>query len=234
MDFSKRILVVEDETGISGFIGAILSANGFEVEKALNGKEALMMISSCCPDAVILDLGLPDMDGQRVIQSVRTWTAVPILVVSARSHERDKVMAFDFGADDYITKPFSSGELIARVKAALRHANINQLLPSETAMKEYRYQSLKIDYEKRRVFLNGQYVHLTLIEYKIMELLSRNAGRVMTYHTIMKQVWGQTAVLDHQVLRVNMANIRRKLESNPAAPEYIRTEIGVGYWMPEE
>lgn len=234
MDYSKRILVVEDESGISGFIGAILSANGFEVEKAVNGKEALMMISSRCPDAVILDLGLPDMDGQRVIQSVRAWSTVPILVVSARSHERDKITAFDYGADDYMTKPFSSGELIARVKTALRHASANHDLPNETAIKEYRFQSLRIDYEKRRILLNGQYVHLTLIEYKIMELLSKNAGRVMTYNAIMKQVWGQTAVLDHQVLRVNMANIRRKLESNPASPEYIRTEIGVGYWMPEE
>ena len=122
MDYASRILVVEDEPGISGFIGAILAANGYDVEKAVNGKEALMMISSRCPDAVVLDLGLPDIDGQKIIASVREWSSVPILVVSARTHERDKITAFDLGADDYITKPFSTGELLARIKTALRHA----------------------------------------------------------------------------------------------------------------
>ena len=229
-----RILVVEDEPGISGFIGAILSANGYEVEKAVNGKEALMMISSRCPDAVILDLGLPDIDGQHVIASVRGWSSVPIIVVSARAHERDKIDAFELGADDYITKPFSTGELLARVKTALRHAQTREDTKDRGQPTAFQIDQFKVDFDKRRVFIGGEDVHLTQIEYRIIELLSRNAGRVLTYNSIMKQIWGPNAVQDHQVLRVNMANIRRKIEINPAAPNYIRTEIGVGYWMPEE
>ena len=234
MDYTSRILVVEDEHGISDFIGAILKANGYEVEKAVNGKEALMMISSHCPDAVVLDLGLPDIDGQKIISSVREWSSVPILVVSARTHERDKVTAFELGADDYITKPFSTGELLARIKTALRHAKARECAQEIVQKPRYRMKLLTIDYEKRRVWIGSEDVHLTQIEYRIVELLSRNAGRVMTYDTIMKQIWGPAVVQDHQVLRVNMANIRRKLEQNPAEPVYIRTEIGVGYWMAED
>ncbi len=234
MGYASRILVVEDEPGISGFIGAVLSANGYDVEKAVNGKEALIMISSHCPDAVVLDLGLPDIDGQKIISSVREWSSVPILVVSARTHERDKVTAFDLGADDYITKPFSTGELLARIKTALRHAKARENTQNTADKARYRLKSLTIDYEKRRVWIGSEDVHLTQIEYRIVELLSRNAGRVMTYDTIMKQIWGPAVTQDHQVLRVNMANIRRKLEQNPAEPVYIRTEIGVGYWMTED
>ena len=234
MNGAARILVVEDEPGISGFIGAILAANGYEVEKAVNGKEALMMVSSHCPDAVILDLGLPDIDGQRVIASVREWSDVPILIVSARTHERDKISAFDLGADDYITKPFSTEELLARVKTALRHAKTREESRNDGCEKKFQAGILTVDYEKHRVFLDGEDVHLTQIEYRIIELMSRNAGRVLTYDHIMKQIWGPIGAQDHQVLRVNMANIRRKIEKNPAAPVYIRTEIGVGYWMPEE
>lgn len=236
MDYASRILVVEDEPGISGFIGAILAANGYDVEKAVNGKEALMMISSRCPDAVVLDLGLPDIDGQKIIASVREWSSVPILVVSARTHERDKITAFDLGADDYITKPFSTGELLARIKTALRHAKERERIQDKDIAQKprYRLKLLTIDYEKRRVWIGSEDVHLTQIEYRIVELLSRNAGRIMTYDMIMKQIWGPTIAQDHQVLRVNMANIRRKLEQNPAEPVYIRTEIGVGYWMAED
>ncbi|NLI55226.1 MAG: response regulator transcription factor [Clostridiales bacterium] len=234
MEHADRILVVEDEPGITGFLSTILGNNGYEVEKAANGKEALMMISSRCPDAVILDLGLPDMDGQRVISSVREWSGVPILVVSARTHERDKIGAFDLGADDYITKPFSTGELLARVKTALRHAKARESAAQSAPVARFQLGALTVDYDRHRVLLDGADVHLTQIEYKIVSLLSRNAGRVMTYDSMMKQVWGPTIAQDHQVLRVNMANIRRKLEQNPAAPKYIRTEIGVGYWMPEE
>ncbi|MDD4311397.1 MAG: response regulator transcription factor [Eubacteriales bacterium] len=234
MDYASRILVVEDEHGISDFIGTILKANGYDVEKAVNGKEALMMIASHCPDAVVLDLGLPDIDGQKIIASVREWSSVPILVVSARTHERDKITAFELGADDYITKPFSTGELIARIKTALRHVKAKECALEIAQKPRYRLKLLTIDYEKRRVWIGSEDVHLTQIEYRIVELLSRNAGRVMTYDTIMKQIWGPAVVQDHQVLRVNMANIRRKLEQNPAEPVYIRTEIGVGYWMAED
>lgn len=234
MKSGARILVVEDEPGISGVIGAILSANGYEVEKAVNGREALMMVSSRCPDAVILDLGLPDIDGQRVIASVREWSGVPILVVSARTHERDKIDAFDLGADDYITKPFSTGELLARVKTALRHAKAQDDARDRGLKNRYQSGDFIVDYDKRRAFIGGADVHLTQIEYRIIELLSQNAGRILTYDSIMKWIWGPNVVQDHQVLRVNMANIRRKIEKNPAAPQYIRTEIGVGYWMQEE
>ncbi len=234
MDYTARILVVEDEPGISGFIGTVLTANGYEVEKAANGKEALMMISSRCPDAVMLDLGLPDIDGQKIIASVREWSGVPILVVSARTHERDKITAFDLGADDYITKPFSTGELLARIKTALRHASAKKSSQDSIMKPRYRYKLLTVDYEKHRVWIGSEDVHLTQNEYRIVELLSKNAGRVMTYDAIMKQIWGPTIAQDHQVLRVNMANIRRKLEQNPAEPVYVRTEIGVGYWMAED
>lgn len=234
MDYAPRILVVEDEPGISGFISAALAANGYDVEKATNGKEALMLIASHCPDAVVLDLGLPDIDGQRIIASVREWSAVPILVVSARTHERDKITAFEQGADDYITKPFSTGELLARIKTALRHARAREVTRNSAPKPRYRLKLLTIDYDKHRVFLGSDDVHLTQMEYRIVDLLSRNAGRVMTYDAIMREIWGPNATQDYQVLRVNMANIRRKLEKNPAAPEYIKTEIGVGYWMAED
>lgn len=234
MDYAPRILVVEDEPGISGFISAALAANGYDVEKAANGKEALMLIASHCPDAVVLDLGLPDIDGQKIIASVREWSAVPILVVSARTHERDKITAFEQGADDYITKPFSTGELLARIKTALRHARAREVAQYSAPKPRYRLKLLTIDYDKHRVFLGSEDVHLTQMEYRIVELLSRNAGRVMTYDAIMREIWGPNATQDYQVLRVNMANIRRKLEKNPAVPEYIKTEIGVGYWMAED
>jgi len=234
MDYAPCILVVEDEPGISGFISAALAANGYDVEKAANGKEALMLIASHCPDAVVLDLGLPDIDGQKIIASVREWSAVPILVVSARTHERDKITAFEQGADDYITKPFATGELLARIKTALRHARAREVAQYSAPKPRYRLKLLTIDYDKHRVFLGSEDVHLTQMEYRIVELLSRNAGRVMTYDAIMREIWGPNATQDYQVLRVNMANIRRKLEKNPAAPEYIKTEIGVGYWMAED
>lgn len=234
MEYTPTILVVEDESGIGGFISAVLTANGYEVERANNGKEALMMISSRSPDAVVLDLGLPDIDGQKIISSVREWSAVPIIVVSARTHERDKITALDHGADDYMTKPFSTGELLARIKTALRHAKQRQGAEQSGLKPRYRYKLLTIDYDRHRVFLGSEDVHVTQNEFRIIELLSRNAGRVMTYETIMRQIWGPAVAQDYQILRVNMANIRRKLEQNPAEPEYIKTEIGVGYWMAED
>lgn len=234
MSYKERILVVEDESSITSFITTILSVNNYEVLTAENGAQALMLIASQCPDAVILDLGLPDIDGQKIIKSVREWSQVPILVVSARMHERDKVAALDMGADDYITKPFLTGELLARLRNALRH--VAQRMAAGSGAGEdgcYRSGELVVDYGKRRVFLRGEDVHLTQIEYKILALLASNAGRVLIYDYIIKNVWGPTASYDTQVLRVNMANIRRKIEENPAAPEYLRTEIGVGYWMKE-
>jgi len=230
----ETVLVVEDEQTITSFISTILTANGYEVQTAENGVQALVMITSQCPDAVILDLGLPDIDGQRVIKSIREWSEVPILVVSARMHERDKIMALDQGADDYVTKPFATGELLARLRTALRHAAqrkaIEQGLRADSV---YRCGGLVIDHGKRRVFVDGEDVHLTQNEYRILEVLAGHAGRVLTYDFIIRNVWGPNASFDKQILRVNMANIRRKIEANPAAPQYLRTEIGVGYWIVE-
>lgn len=235
MENKERILVVEDEKSITNFISTILATNGFDTLTAETGTQALMLTASHNPDAMILDLGLPDIDGQKIIKSVREWSDVPIIVVSARSHERDKVTALDLGADDYMTKPFSTGELLARLRAALRHASQRRAAQNDAAQAAaYRYDGLCVDYGKHRVFLDGVDIHLTQIEYRILELLTRHAGRVLTYDYIIKSVWGASASFDKQILRVNMANIRRKLESNPAAPKYLKTEIGVGYWIKEE
>lgn len=224
------VLVVEDEKNIQSFMQTILTSNGYGVLTAKNCEEALMMLSSHCPDLVLLDLGLPDMDGQTFIAEVRKWNQVPIIVVSARTHERDKVLSLDLGADDYITKPFGTSELLARVRAALRHAVQRS---SGLQVERYCCNGLTVDWEKRRIILEGQDIHLTQNEYKIVALLAQYAGKVLTYDQIIQHVWGPNAVGDNRILRVNMANIRRKLENNPAEPQYIFTEIGVGYRMAE-
>ena len=224
------VLVVEDEKNIRSFMQTILTSNGYAVLTARNGEEALMMLSSHCPDLVLLDLGLPDLDGQVFIQRVRQWNQVPILVVSARTHERDKVTALDLGADDYITKPFGTSELLARVRAALRHAAQRSAGQRD---RSYVCGGLTVDWEKRRVLLDGKDVHLTQNEYKIVALLAQHAGKVVTYDQLIRHVWGPNVVGDNRILRVNMANIRRKLEHNPAEPQYLFTEIGVGYRMAE-
>ena len=190
----------------------------------------MTLLSSNCPDLVLLDLGLPDTDGQIFIRAVRRWSQVPILVVSARTHERDKVQSLDLGADDYITKPFGTPELLARVRTALRHAAQRS---SGTTTGHYQYQDLTVDCDRRRVLLHGEDIHLTQNEYKILSLLARHSGKVLTYDQIIQHVWGANAAGDNRILRVNMANIRRKLEANPAEPKYIFTEIGVGYRMAE-
>ena len=223
-----HVLVVEDEKNIRGFMQTILASNGYAVLTAKNGEEAMMMLTSHCPDLVLLDLGLPDMDGQNFIQQVRKWSAVPIIVVSARTHERDKVAALDLGADDYVTKPFGTSELLARVRAALRHASQRS---AESVCGFYICGKLTVDWEKRRVILDGQDVHLTQNEYKIVAMLAQHAGKVLTYDQIIQHVWGPNAIGDNRILRVNMANIRRKLEPSPAEPQFIFTEIGVGYRM---
>ncbi len=233
MTIKDKILVVEDEKSISGFIRAILSSNGYDVIIARSGSEAFSMISSHCPDLVVLDLGLPDMDGMQIIESVRRWTQLPILVVSARSHERDKVAALDLGADDYITKPFGAAELLARVRVAIRHTRLGVSSESVAATGKYSVGELTIDYDKHQVLIAGENAHLTQNEYKIVALLGKCAGKVLTYDFIMKELWGPQSRGNNQILRVNMANIRRKIEKNPAEPEYIFTEVGVGYRMAE-
>ena len=196
---------------------------------AYTGADGLKQINTHKPDVVLLDLGLPDMDGLEIIEEVRTYSSVPIIVISARTLERSKVAALDMGADDYLTKPFGTAELLARIRTALRHSQ-------KTANENTRYEvgDLMIDFERRLVKVKDQDVHLTQIEYKLVSLLAQNAGRVLTYETIISKIWGPYADSDNQILRVNMAHIRRKLEENPAEPQYIFTEIGVGYRMRDD
>ena len=233
MNIRDKVLVVEDEKSISGFIRAILGSNGYDVILARSGSEAFSMISSHCPDLVVLDLGLPDMDGMQIIESVRQWTQLPIIVVSARTYERDKVAALDKGADDYITKPFGAAELLARVRVAIRHTRSGPVNETLAATGQFTSGDMTIDYDKNQVFIAGENVHLTQNEYKIVALLGKCAGKVLTYDFIMKELWGPQSKGSNQILRVNMANIRRKIEKNPAESQYIFTEVGVGYRMVE-
>lgn len=233
MAIRDKILIVEDEKSISNFISAILEANNYDVIIAHTGQEAFGMITSHCPDVVILDLGLPDMDGMQILKFVREWSHMPIIVVSARDHEKDKVKALDLGADDYITKPFGTSELLARIRAAIRHtrtANENKSIATEG---KFTAGGLTIDYNKYRIYINGKDANLTQNEFKLVALLGKYAGKVLTYDFIIRELWGPNAKNDNQILRVNMAHIRRKIEKNPAEPEYIFTEVGVGYRMIE-
>lgn len=233
MKIKDKVLIVEDEQSISNFISMILQASGFDTIVVRTGEEALTMVSSHCPDLIILDLGLPDMDGMEVLKSVRKWSNLPVVVVSARNHEHDKVEALDYGADDYLVKPFGTSELLARIRTAIRHTRT--ALPNGEIAQSGKFTTgeLTIDYDKHLVTLAGQPVHLTANEYRLVELLSRSAGKVLTYDRISEAMWGDATGGNSQLLRVNMANIRRKLEQNPAEPQYILTEIGVGYRMKE-
>lgn len=230
-DHRELILIVEDEKNIADFVETVLNSRNYKVIKAYTGKEALSAITSHCPDVILLDLGLPDMDGLDIIKQVREWAETPIVVISARTQEKEKVAALDLGADDYITKPFGTDELMARIRTALRH---HDKVKAGNSSEKYQVEGLEIDFGKRLVMLEGQSIHLTQIEYKLITLLAKNAGKVLTYDHIMKEIWGPYAGDDNQILRVNMANIRRKLEKNPAEPKYIFTEVGVGYRMQED
>ena len=224
----QTLLVVEDEPNMLAFMKAILAPE-YKVLEARDGKQALQMVMSHCPDLLILDMMLPDMDGMAIIEKVRTWSQLPIVVVSARDHEDDKVDALDIGADDYITKPFGTSELRARIRAALRHKASDKNGQDDV----FTCGGLRVDFFKRRIFVDDVEVHLTQNEYRIVTLLSKYAGRVLPYDFIIREVWGPHAQRDNQILRVNMANIRRKIEKDPAFPQYIITEIGAGYRMAE-
>lgn len=232
MNPRHEILLIEDERNICNFIVTTLKTQDYKVDFAVNAVSGLSLAASGCPDLILLDLGLPDMDGIEVIQSIRKWSNVPIIVISARTQEKEKVDALDAGADDYITKPFGTSELMARIRTALRRSSLNGGMMSP-AQNRYTAKGLVIDYEKHLVTVNGEIVHFTQIEYKILTYLSRNAGRVITYDSLLTHVWGPFADNNNRILRVNMANIRRKLENNPADPQYIQTEIGIGYRMTE-
>lgn len=225
------ILVVEDEDTIANFIRVSLESQEFRCLVVGTGAQALSMAASHRPDVLVLDLGLPDMDGLTVIEKLREWTKTPVVVVSARGHEREKVEALDRGADDYLTKPFGIAELLARVRVALRHQKSADA-PVETA--EFSYRGLHIDSDAMRVKIDGRDVHLTPTEYSILLLMAKYQGKVLTHKFIVKEIWGQSLTGDVQKLRVTMGNLRRKIEKKPAEPCYLLTEVGVGYRFADE
>lgn len=232
MSMNPLILIVEDEEAISNFISAILTSNNYDVIKTGKGNEAVSMAASHSPDLILLDLGLPDIDGVEVLKRIRKWSNLPVIVVSARGYEREKVEALDLGADDYVTKPFGTSELLARIRTGIRHSR--KAYTGASALQDsIIVGELEINFEKRLVTIAGNEIHLTPIEYRIICLLSQHLGKVLTHDFIIREIWGPYSN-EIQTLRVNMANIRRKLEENPAEPKYILTEVGVGYRMVEE
>lgn len=227
------VLVIEDEKSICDFIAKTLNASDYKAVTAGSGKEGLAILTSALPDLVLLDLGLPDMDGIDIIKQTREWSSLPIIVISARVQEREKVAALDAGADDYITKPFGTDELLARIRTAIRQSN--KIVDDKVnSTRPYSARGLVVDFGKRLVTVERKEIHLTRVEYKIVSMLAQNSGKVITYSSLIEQVWGPYADDNNRILRVNMANIRRKIEKNPGEPEYIFTELGIGYRMIED
>ncbi len=220
------VLIIEDELPIRKFVRATLTSQGFTLVEAAKGEEGLTLAASHRPELILLDLGLPDVDGLEVIQRLREWTAIPILVLSARGKERDKVAALDAGADDYLTKPFGVGELLARIRAALRRA---QRVDAATGETVFATGELRVDVAKRQVFVGQREIHLTPLEYKVLALLVRHAGKVVTQRQLLTDVWGQAREEETHYLRIYVHQLRQKLEANPVRPRYLLTEAGVGY-----
>lgn len=219
-----HILIIEDELPIRRFLRASLGSEGYRITEAPTGTLGLQMATAQPPDLVILDLGLPDMDGQDVLQRLREWCTAPIIVLSARDQEVQKIKALDYGADDYITKPFGTGELLARMRTALRHAH--RTGPEETAITT---GDLRVDFAARVVKRRDEIIHLTPIEYKLLVTMLKQAGKVLTHRFLLREVWGPQDSQENHYLRVFVASLRRKLEDDPARPRYIVTEQGVGY-----
>ena len=226
----SKILVIEDDPAITNLIRTTLDTQDYQYHTARTGSAGLMDAVAYNADVIILDLGLPDMDGVEIIRKIRGWSTVPIIVVSARSEDSDKVEALDAGADDYLTKPSSIDELLARLRAALRRRQLDDtgLAPQESV---YRNGNLSIDYAAGCVYRDDREIHLTPIEYKLLCVLAKNTGKVLTHNYILKEVWGNAFSADASSLRVFMATLRKKIEENPATPQYIQTHIGVGYRM---
>ncbi len=218
-----RILIVDDEPPIQRFLRTALDTGEFSIHQAENGHAGLAAAVATRPDVILLDLGLPDMDGVEVIQRIREWSQVPIIVLSVREREDDKVNALDAGADDYLTKPFGVGELLARIRVALRRSL------QEVREPVFRLDELEVDLSRRLVLVRGEEVQLTPTEYELLRLLVIHAGKVLTHRQILKQIWGVGYVEQPHVLRVNISNLRHKLERDPSRPRYILTELGVGY-----
>ena len=229
MKIKDKVLIVEDEQSICNFISTVLSSHDYDPMVARTGAEAQSMIASHCPDLIILDLGLPDMDGVDVIREIRAKNDTPIVVLSARTDESDKVEALDLGANDYVTKPFGTAELLARVRATLRNSRFQGT--GKCVRESFSLYDMEIEYDARRVSIAGEEIKLTQTEYNIVQLLALHAGKVLTYAEIIKKVWGYSDYGSVKKLQVNMANIRKKFGEKPGEYKYILNELGVGYRM---
>ncbi|MGL5149551.1 MAG: response regulator [Clostridium sp.] len=225
-----QILVIEDDKAIRNLISITLEMQNYDFLLAENGTNGIMLALSNSPSVIILDLGLPDMDGTDIIRKIRSFSEIPIIVVSARFDDRDKIEALDLGADDYLTKPFSTDELLARVRVALRRV-ANSSVSTQAEASTFVNGSLRIDFSSREVFVLDNEIHLTPIEYNLLCLLSKNVGRVLTHNLIIKEVWGSSYSQDTQSLRVFMATLRKKIEGASSGVKYIQTHVGVGYRM---
>lgn len=222
-----RILVVDDERAIRRFLRASLTAHHYTVFEAIDGQEALSLAAAQRPDLLVLDLGLPDIDGVEVVRQLREWSEIPVIILSVRDNEKEKVLALDAGADDYLTKPFGIDELLARIRVSLRR----RVRPTPEAV--FKVSGLQVDLTRRMVTMNGDEISLTPTEYDLLRLLVQNAGRVLTHRQILRQVWGEAYQEETHLLRVNLSNLRRKIEPDPTRPRYILTEPGVGYRLQE-
>lgn len=225
------IAIIEDEAPIQRFLQASLKAEGFQIAEANTAKDGLRLVTQDHPALILLDLGLPDADGITVIQNVREWSSLPIIVLSARGEEKSKVMALDAGADDYLTKPFGVGELLARIRVALRHATRTSSDGKEESTHQFGH--IRGDLAQRQVFVDDHEVKLTKLEFDLLSLLVRNRGKVLTHRYLLKEVWGPHATEEPHYVRVFMANLRKKLERNPSRPEFFQPEQGVGYRLKE-
>lgn len=224
------ILIIEDEREIQRFLTLSLETHGFQPVVAESGKDGLRQAVSARPELIILDLGLPDMDGKQVIASVREWSQLPIIVLSARDREQEKIAALEAGADDYLTKPFSVGELMARIKVALRHAQRS----AQDASPLYECHQLQVDLSRRQVRLSGEEVHLTPHEYHLLSIMVKHAGKVVTYQQLLREIWGKHTPEHNTYLRVHMQHLRQKLNDDPVSPRYLITEPGIGYRLRDE
>ena len=222
INVNQRVLVVDDEAPIRRYLRTALGAQGFTVYESASGLDAINAVLSCRPDIIILDMGLPDIDGTEVTRRLREWSQTPIIVLSVREAEQDKIAALDAGADDYLTKPFGTGELLARMRVALR----KQI--STTSEPVFQFGGLMVDFSRRLVSVDGTEIQLTPTEYDLLKILVTHAGKVITHHQLLRQVWGE-GYDDMHILRVNISNLRGKLEPDPSRPTYIHTEPGVGY-----
>jgi len=226
MNNSATIIVIEDEAQIRRFLRTTLASEGYQVIEAETGKQGLTEAATRKPDLIILDLGLPDMDGVEVVKELRAWSSVPVVILSARSQESDKISALDAGADDYLVKPFGVGELLARIRVALRHVSSTANVEEEGV---FSVEELKVDMIHRKVTVSGAEVHLTQIEYRLLTVLVKHAGKVLTHRLLLTEVWGPNYVERAHYLRIYMGNLRHKLEKDPARPRFLLTEVGVGY-----